>query len=161
MKTKKLTLTAMLIALTVVLALLVQIPVPQTKGVVTLCEVGIYTAALLLGPKGGLAVGGLSGLLIDVIAGYPQWAPFSLIIHGVEGALVGKFGHEHKRSFQLLGMFLGMIVMVLGYFVVSWKMYGLGAAIADAPGNVLQCIPGLIAIPLNASLHNIVREKLA
>ena len=46
MSTKKLTRLAMLTALTTALSLLFVLPVPQTKGVVTLCEAGIYTTAL-------------------------------------------------------------------------------------------------------------------
>ncbi|HAQ1082546.1 TPA: ECF transporter S component, partial [Enterococcus faecium] len=45
MKTKQLTIYAMLIALTVALSLTILIPVPATNGFVTLCEAGIYTAA--------------------------------------------------------------------------------------------------------------------
>ncbi len=76
MKTKQLTIYAMLIALTVALSLTILIPVPATNGFVTLCEAGIYTAAFLYGPTGGLVVGASSGLLIDLISGYPQWAVF-------------------------------------------------------------------------------------
>lgn len=47
MKTKQLTIYAMLIALTVALSLTILIPVPATNGFVTLCEAGIYTAAFL------------------------------------------------------------------------------------------------------------------
>ena len=57
MKTKQLTIYAMLIALTVALSLTILIPVPATNGFVTLCEAGIYTAAFLYGPTGGLVVG--------------------------------------------------------------------------------------------------------
>ena len=65
-----------MIALTVALSLTVLIPVPATNGFVTLCEAGIYTTASLFGPLGGLTVGATSGLLIDLISGYPQWAIF-------------------------------------------------------------------------------------
>ena len=65
MKTKQLTIYAMLIALTVALSLTILIPVPATNGFVTLCEAGIYTAAFLYGPTGGLVVGASSGLLFD------------------------------------------------------------------------------------------------
>ena len=65
MPTKKITTLAMLTALTTALSLLFVLPVPQTKGVVTLCEAGIYTTALLLGGPSGAIVGSLSGGIID------------------------------------------------------------------------------------------------
>ena len=63
---RQLPLLAMLTALTVALSLLIIIPIPATKGFVTLCEVGIYTTAIMLRNPGGLTVGALSGLLIDL-----------------------------------------------------------------------------------------------
>ena len=44
------------------------------KGVVTLCEAGIYTTALLLGGPSGAIVGSLSSGMIDFLSGYPEWA---------------------------------------------------------------------------------------
>ena len=82
MSTKKLTTLAMLTALTTAFSLLFVLPVPQTKGVVTLCEAGIYTTALLLGGPSGAIVGSLSGGMIDFLSGYPEWALFSILIHG-------------------------------------------------------------------------------
>ena len=46
MKVRNLTTIAMLTALTCALSLTFIIPVPQTKGFVTLCEAGIYISAL-------------------------------------------------------------------------------------------------------------------
>lgn len=70
------TIYAMLIALTVALSLTILVPIPATNGFVTLCEAGIYTTALLFGPFGGFVVGASSGLFIDLLSGYPQWALF-------------------------------------------------------------------------------------
>ncbi len=81
---------AMLTALTCALSLTFIIPVPQTKGFVTLCEAGIYISALLFGPSAGAFVGGMSGGIIDFLSGYPEWAFFSIVIHGVQGWIVGR-----------------------------------------------------------------------
>ena len=94
----------MLIALTVALSLTILIPVPATNGFVTLCEAGIYTASFLYGPMGGLVVGASSGLLIDLISGYPQWAIFSLVIHGLQGYVAGSFSKSSTRMW-VLGLF--------------------------------------------------------
>lgn len=67
---------AVLTALSVVLAF---IHVPTPTGYLTLLDVGIYFTAYYLGSKYGAVVGGLSGFLIDLLLGYPQYMFHSLI----------------------------------------------------------------------------------
>ena len=144
MSTKKLTRLAMLTALTTALSLLFVLPVPQTKGVVTLCEAGIYTTALLLGGPSGAIVGSLSGGMIDFLSGYPEWALFSILIHGCQGYITGRFRH-----YPLLTLCLGSVTMILGYAAATTIMFGFGAGIASILSNSLQNFFGiLVAFPL-------------
>lgn len=144
MSTKKLTRLAMLTALTTALSLLFVLPVPQTKGVVTLCEAGIYTTALLLGGPSGAIVGSLSGGMIDFLSGYPEWAFFSILIHGCQGYITGRFRH-----YPLLALCLGSVTMILGYAAATTIMFGFGAGIASILSNSLQNVFGiLVAFPL-------------
>ncbi|WP_291291567.1 ECF transporter S component [Enterococcus sp.] len=144
MPTKKITTLAMLTALTTALSLLFVLPVPQTKGVVTLCEAGIYTTALLLGGPSGAIVGSLSGGIIDFLSGYPEWALFSILIHGCQGYLTGRFRH-----YPLLALCLGSVTMILGYAAATTFMFGFGAGIASILSNSVQNIFGiLVAYPL-------------
>lgn len=144
MSTKKLTRLAMLTALTTALSLLFVLPVPQTKGVVTLCEAGIYTTALLLGGPSGAIVGSLSGGMIDFLSGYPEWALFSILIHGCQGYITGRFCH-----YPLLALCLGSVTMILGYAAATTIMFGFGAGIASILSNSVQNVFGiLVAFPL-------------
>ena len=144
MSTKKLTKLAMLTALTTALSLLFVLPVPQTKGVVTLCEAGIYTTALLLGGPSGAIVGSLSGGMIVFLSGYPEWALFSILIHGCQGYLTGRFRH-----YPLLALCLGSVTMILGYAAATTIMFSFGAGIASILSNSLQNVFGiLVAFPL-------------
>ena len=144
MSTKKLTRLAMLTALTTALSLLFVLPVPQTKGVVTLCEAGIYTTALLLGGPSGAIVGSLSGGMIDFLSGYPEWALFSILIHGCQGYITGRFRH-----YPLLALWLGSVTMILGYAAATTIMFGVGAGIASILSNSVQNVFGiLVAFPL-------------
>lgn len=144
MSTKKLTRLAMLTALTTALSLLFVLPVPQTKGVVTLCEAGIYTTALLLGGPSGAIVGSLSGGMIDFLSGYPEWALFSILIHGCQGYITGRFRH-----YPLLALCLGSVTMILGYTAATTIMFGFGAGIASILSNSVQNVFGiLVAFPL-------------
>ncbi|MCD4985707.1 ECF transporter S component [Enterococcus gallinarum] len=144
MSTKKLTRLAMLTALTTALSLLFVLPVPQTKGVVTLCEAGIYTTALLIGGPSGAIVGSLSGGMIDFLSGYPEWALFSILIHGCQGYITGRFRH-----YPLLALCLGSVTMILGYAAATTIMFGFGAGIASILSNSVQNVFGiLVAFPL-------------
>lgn len=73
---KQLVQIALLIAVNVAVARFFIIPVPMTHGNINLCDAGIFIAALLFGRKAGLIVGGLSGFLLDLISGYPQYMFF-------------------------------------------------------------------------------------
>lgn len=157
MNVDKLTKISMLTALTVVLSILFIFPVPGTKGFVNLSEVGIYIAAQLLGGTAGLFVGGLSGGIIDILAGYPEWMLFSILIHGLQGFVVGKFA-EKNRSY--LGLLLGSCLMVIGYFFAGWFLYGWAAALPSIPTNIVQNILGiLISTPILVGLKQTKKRK--
>lgn len=141
---EKLPLLAILIALSVVLGLVINIPIPGTNGYVNLLDVGIYTAALTLGGPAGLLVGASSGLLLDLLLGYPQWMFFSLVIHGLQGYLVGILAKNQVKTLPLLGLILGSFTMVIGYYLATWLLYGHLAGLASLPSNALQVIVGII-----------------
>lgn len=128
---------AVLTALSVVLAF---IHVPMPTGYLTLLDVGIYFTAYYLGSKYGAVVGGLSGFLIDLLLGYPQYMFHSLIAHGAQGYFAGWTGKK-----RILGLILASILMVGWYFLATFLLgYGLGGALAGIPGNLLQNLFGML-----------------
>ena len=131
-------LLAMLTALTVVLALTFIFPVPMTKGYVNLLEVGIYTTAMLLGGPAGMIVGGISGGMLDLILGYPQWIIFSVLIHGGQGYIAGKFCMTKKWSSRVISLLVASVFMVIGYFFATSFLYGSVAGVASIIGNIIQ-----------------------
>ncbi|SDL92093.1 ECF transporter S component [Streptococcus equinus] len=136
-KTYHLTLMAVLTALSVVLAF---IHVPTPTGYLTLLDVGIYFTAYYLGSKSGAVVGGLSGFLIDLLLGYPQYMFHSLIAHGAQGYFAGWIGKK-----RILGLILASILMVGWYFLAALLLgYGLGGALAGILGNLLQNLFGML-----------------
>ena len=144
LQTKNLAILAVIIAFNVALSYVVKIPVPATNGFVNLVEAGIFVAALLGGARSGLIVGGLSGLLLDLLAGYPQWMIFSLVIHGLEGLVVGYFGYQKRVSSQIIGLIIGSAIMVIGYLLAGALLYNWTAGVASIVGNIAQAVMGLI-----------------
>lgn len=160
MPIKKLTLYAVLAALTSAVSLLVVIPIPGTNGIVTLCDAGIAITSLLFGPGAGFFVGAISGGFIDLLAGYPQWIVFSLLIHGVQGFVFGYFFKQNK-TLKGLGLVMGILVMVIGYALATDLLYGFGAGVASLPSNLFQSAFGVIvAIPITATLKKVTGKRL-
>lgn len=137
-KTKKLTLLAVLTALSVTFGFVAKIPTPT--GLLTLVDAGIYFTAFYLGKKEGAIVGGLSAFLIDLLSSAPQWMFISLLIHGAQGYFAG-----FKGKYRIVGLLLATIAMVGGYALASIFMYGIGSAVAEIIPNFCQNALGLVA----------------
>lgn len=136
-KTSQLTLLSILTALTIILGKFVSIATPT--GFLTLLDAGIYFTAFYLGKKEGMIVGGLSGFLIDLISGYPNWMFFSLIAHGSQGYFAGLPGKQRS-----IGVILASLAMIGIYFMATIPMYGFGAAFSGLLGNVGQNLLGML-----------------
>ncbi len=161
MSKTRIPLLAMLTAATVTLSLFFIIPVPPTKGFVTLAEAGIYVTALVLGGPSAAIVGAVSGGMIDLLSGYAQWAPFSILIHGLQGYVCGKIAFQNSRSKLIIGLFAASLVMVAGYFLAGALLYGFYASILSVLGNVIQNILGIIVtVPVAAALKKISKKNL-
>lgn len=157
MNTQKLVKIALMAALTTAVSMLFIFPVPAANGIVTLVEAGIYISALLLGPVGGFWVGALSGTLIDLLSGYPQWALFSALIHGVQGLVAAiLFAKATGKARYLLSLISGSIIMVVGYFLATVLLYDWPAAVASIPANTVQNLLGIVvAIPVVVTLKKL------
>jgi len=130
-------------ALVTVATIVFQIPTPATKGYINLGDTFIFIGAILLGRKSGLLIGGIGSALADILSGYAHWAPFTLVIKGLEGYIAGfasPIYKEEKINYFLSILILtgASIVMITGYFMVEVFMYGTAAALAELPGNMFQ-----------------------
>lgn len=136
---KKITILAIWTAISFVLGRIFTFPIPGSAGnILTLLDVGIYSAVFLLGKREAAVIGGLSAFLLDLTAGYSNYMFFSLIIHGSQGYLAG------LTRFKTLNFILSAIVMVGGYFIVGGFMYGWGSSIAGLWVNIIQVAIGFI-----------------
>ena len=159
----KLTLAAGLAATTTVATMLIQIPIPPTRGYLNFGEVLVFTSALLFGRFVGGLAGGIGSAMADIITGYGYFAPYTLIIKGLEGFLAGAIRDGKSTRRDLLGWFVGAVAMVTGYFLVEAYVMGFGvpAALIEVPSNTIQVLSGaVIAIPLARGLRNRIPKIL-
>ncbi|AOT56207.1 ECF transporter S component [Weissella soli] len=149
--TRNIAILAVLIGVNIVLNFFLRIP--TATGFISLVEAGIVIAAWNFGATGGLIVGGLTGFLLDLMSGYPQWMFISLIIHGAEGAVFGYLGREKSSLSRLISIIAGGAVMVTGYFLGGILLQVLNhasfqtavyASTVDILGNVLQVLAGAL-----------------
>lgn len=152
MKLKRLVTLALIVAVNVVIARVFLIPITFTHGNINLSDAGIFLTALLYGARSGALVGGLSGFLLDLLSGYPQYMLYSLVIHAAQGAVVGKVAKTSRYS-KILAYILGLGVLVWGYFVADGLLYGIQAGLLGIMTNLLQGAVGgavgyLLAIKL-------------
>lgn len=129
---------------------MIQLTLTPDGGYIHLGEAGILFSAFSFGPWVGAVVGGLGTALADVTLGFPLWAPFSLLIHGLQGWVAGWVVRRWPGLGGLiLASVLGGIIVVAGYFPVGVYFEGQGVALFSVPFNILQVfIGGVIAIPL-------------
>ena len=153
---KKLTFSAVLMALTVILsASFMSIPVPG--GHMYLNDVIIVTASVLLSPFYAAVIGGVGSFLGDLLF-YPAPMFVSLFTHGLQAFVISVFVHVifKKKPFTgaLLGAAVGLVITVAGYTFGRAYVYGTPEyAVLKFPFQVLQTAVGsalslLICFPL-------------
>jgi len=165
--TIKITFAAIFAALVfIVTSQIPPIPIPATGGYFNVGEATIYVAALIFGPFVGAFSGGVGAMLADVYLGYVTFAPGTLIIKGVEGAIVGFLNIKLKESIPnptlraIISVTVGGLEMVAGYFLyellLAMLFPGLEIfAVAEIPLNIGQMLAGLIiAVPI---MHTVLR----
>lgn len=155
--TKQLTTIAMFVALVTVTTVVIAIPAPA-GGFLNVGDTVVLIAAACLGPIGGMVAGGLGSCIADLILGYGMYAPFTLVIKGLEGLICGglillydrTLGKRFKNYIaQVIAGVISMIIAALTmsslYCIADGILYGWGAAIVNAPVNLLQGAIGIVA----------------
>ena len=149
-KTLQLTLTAVFAGLVAVTTMMIRFPIPATTGYFNIGDAMIFIAALVFGPFVGGLAGGVGSAISDII-GYPLFAPYTLVIKGIEGWLVGRISRKTLRS-DWIACVSGGGEMVLGYFLVETLLFGVGAALEELPFNMFQLVAGVAIGPITALL---------
>ena len=106
-RVKSLAITAICLVLVYVFTAVVNIRLPfaPNGGLVHLGNVPLFVAAILFGKRTGMIAGGIGMGLFDLLSGWTLWAPFTLVIVGCMGFVVGAITEKRKN--------MGFIVLAL------------------------------------------------
>ncbi|MCR5250328.1 MAG: ECF transporter S component [Lachnospiraceae bacterium] len=172
---RKLTLSAVLMALTIALSTF-SIPVPG--GHLYFCDTVICTGSLLLGnPLYAFIMGGFGSFLGDIFFN-PDSALVSLVTHGLQAAVIallgtrlfhdGSFAKKHPHAAvncaHVIGLLCGAVIMVTGYTIGRAFFYRTPEyAILKLPFEILQALMGVVIALILCSpasvLYRLVRRN--
>lgn len=120
------------------------------EGYVHLGDIAVYFASFAFGPWVGMVAGGVGAALADVLSGYGQYAPLTLVVHGLQGLVAGLIASRDPRVRKLvLGVLAGAAVILVGYYLGEYFIEPLGGpvqAYRDLPGNAVQELFGALGL---------------
>lgn len=147
---KSLVMTALLTALTCAATMSIRIPTPGTSGYIHPGDALVILSGVILGPANGFIAAGIGSALADLLGGYFFYVPITLIIKGLSALLAAIVYHRvstkgrHQYPGIILGGIINLSLVAGGYFICESFFYGIGAAAASIPSNLIQGIGGLI-----------------
>lgn len=156
MKNKKVIFTTKWIAYTAMMTALVVAttaipPAPTPAGNVYWCDGAIFLAAYLLDPFASFIVGGLGTFLYDLCFGNAAMMLPSLLIHGLQGAVVSALLHyvfakkfvKYEWVKAIIFSIAGAAIVVAGYFLTYCLTKSYEYAAVRVVRNVIQEIIGI------------------
>lgn len=161
LSTRQIAIIAIMAALTMV-ATLISVNFAPTGGYFNFGDVIVVTSALLFGSVIGGITGGLGSALADIYLGYGVFAPFTFVVKGCEGFVIGYLAGGKKdvpMSRKIIAWLIGGIIIIAGYWISEVYFLGIGTAAATTEAltiNILQAIVSVLGIPISDQ----VRKRL-
>lgn len=164
--TQEIVIDALFIAMTFAATWLinVRLPLAGTGGLIHLGNVPLFIAAMLFGRKSGFLAGAFGMGLFDLMSGWAAWAPFTFVIVGCMGYVVGLISEKqpfhHHAVNDVVSVILALVIKIVGYYFAEVILTGNWIApVGSIPGNVLQVgVAGIIALALIPELRHLVRR---
>ena len=149
--------TASLMAALCCVATFIKLPiVTPTGGYVNLGDIVIVLTAFLLSPVYAALAAGIGSMLADILMGYAQYAPGTLIIKALMALFAGLVLYAVKKAanknkllsiiFIVVSALCAEAVMIGGYFLFEAYIlgYGVAGALGSVLPNVFQGIAGVL-----------------
>lgn len=150
MRLKSITITAVFIALTYIFTAFINVCIPpgNPAGLTHLGNIPVLIAAIIFGKKIGAVTGGVGMALFDLFSPWAIWSPFTFVIMGVTGYVVGMLTEKHRKiGWYLLAVLAAAAIKVVGYYLAEGIIYGNWVTPAVAiPANLLQVAVAAVAV---------------
>jgi len=153
--TKDLVETALLIALVYIATRFINIrlPIAASGGLVHLGNTMLFIAAIVFGMG-----------LFDLLSEWAMWAPFTFVVRGIMGYIIGKIAWSNGREgnnmlVNIAGILVSGVWMIAGYYATEGILYGNWVSpVMSIPGNITQIVVGLvIGVPVAKALKKCIR----
>lgn len=150
---KSIAIDGLFIALTLTFTFLVNVrlPIAANGGLIHLGNVPLFIGAILFGKRTGALAGAIGMGLFDLLSGWTIWAPFTFVIVGCMGYVIGSITSKRKgMKWVILSLFLAGLIKVAGYYLAERILYGNWIApLSSIPGNMIQIgVAVVIALPI-------------
>ena len=162
---KDLVIAALCIALTLVATAFINIrlPLAGNGGLIHLGNVPLFLAAIVFGKKIGALAGAFGMGLFDLISVWTAWAPFTFIIVGLMGFVVGLISDKMKeRPYlgNLIAMIVALVIKIVGYYFAEVILFhNWIAPLGSIPGNICQVVvAGIIVLPIAETIKKAVNR---
>ena len=155
MKTRRLVLSAIFAALIAVFTFLIRIPVPGLPtGYIHPGDSVIFIAAYILGGYMSVLCAAVGSALADLFAGADIFILGTFLVKGLMCWAASAFFRRCTRKNWwgnlIGGTVAGGLIMVAGYFLYEWLLFGMEAALVEIPFNLIQfafaAVVGIIVI---------------
>lgn len=166
-KVKDMVITSLLIGLVFIFTRFINIrlPISINGGLIHLGNVMLFVSAIVFGKKKGAMAGAFGMALFDIMSGWMAWAPFTFVIRGAMGYIIGSIAEKREGKniiYNIFGIILGGIIMIAGYYITEGILYGNWISpMTSIPGNITQILVGaLLGLPTVIALKKANIEKL-
>jgi uncharacterized membrane protein len=151
-KTKDLVISSLLISLVFIATKFINIRllISINGGLVHLGNTMLFISAIVFGKRKGAIAGAFGMGIFDIVSGWVLWAPFTFIIRGVMGYIIGYISWGNNRNgnnnlYNIIAVLISGVWMIIGYYLTEAILYGNWIApITSIPGNELQIAIGII-----------------
>ena len=134
-----------------------RLPIVANGGLIHLGNVPLFLAAIIFGKKTGAISGAVGMALFDLFSGWTLWAPFTFVIVGIMGWVVGKITEDKSHNtilWYVIAILAALAIKIVGYYIAEGIIYGNWVApAASIPGNIVQILTAaVIVLPLSKPL---------
>ena len=152
MKTKELTLTAIMSAFVFIATFVPKIPIPL--GYAHLGDAAIFLIVIYCGRRIGIISGTIGSAFADLLSGFPIWIVPTIFIKAV---MAETFDRIRENNF-LISLIVACFIMTAGYTIFGAILYNsLTAGLSSTPGLLAKSVTNIVVTVI---LHSALKNKL-